>query len=110
MPKLIAAVMTLLMNAVAGVVLFFMMMMGMNGFSESDANYGFAAYIVAAVLVTATMAALAVLAVHLLQKRSVGGAVAAIASVLVFSLVGSVLKVGCLFIGLLVADHVRVNY
>jgi hypothetical protein len=47
--KIIAFIVTLLLNIAIGVVVFFMMLMGMNGFSESDANYGFVTYIVLAV-------------------------------------------------------------
>ena len=37
-PKLIAAVLTFLINIAAGVVIFFIMLVAMNGFSGSDAS------------------------------------------------------------------------
>ena len=108
--KMIAAILTFLLNASAGVVLFFFLLLSMNGFSESDANYGFGAYIALAVLVTLAMSALAALGVHLLQRKNFGGVAAVLLSVLLFSIAGSLLKIACAVAGVLVADFVRVNY
>jgi len=109
-PKVLAAVITLLINISAGVVVFFAMLLGMNGFSESDANYGIVAYIILAVAVSITMALLAAVGVHLLMKRNFRPVSAAVISIVVFATFGSVLKVVCSVVGILVADFVRVNF
>lgn len=108
--KIIAFIVTLILNIAIGAVVFFMMLMGMNGFSESDANYGLIAYIVLAVLVSLTMATLAAVSVHLLVKRGLGAVAASLIAMAVFTIIGGVLKVICSIIGVLVADYVRVNH
>ena len=109
-PKLMAAIMTGLVNLAVGIVVFFFMLLAMNGFSESDANYGIATYIILAVVVTILMAVFAVAAVHILLKRNWGAAGAVILAIVIFSGVGAGLKVVCSIIGVLVADFVRVNF
>ena len=108
--KIIAFIFTLLLNIVIGVVVFFMMLMGMNGFSESDANYGFVTYIVLAVAVSLVTATLATVTTHLLMKRAFGAVVASLIGIVCFTMIGGVLKVVCSIIGILVADFLRVNY
>ena len=108
--KLSAFFITLLINIAIGVAIFFFMLLGMNGFSESDASYGLGAYIVLAVLVTFLMSAAAVGTVHLLLKRGFGAFAAVGIAIPIFSIVGGGLKFVCCIIGLLVADYVRVNY
>ena len=104
--KIIAFIVTLLLNVAIGVVVFFMMLMGMNGFSESDANYGFVTYIVLAVLVSLVTATLAAVSTHLLMKRAFGSVVASLIGIVCFTVIGGVLKVVCSIIGIFVADFV----
>lgn len=110
MVKIAVAVMTLLVNVSAGVVVFVMMLVGMNGFSESDANWGIGAYIVSAAAVTIAMVAGALLAVRILDSRGWNLWGAATLGTLIFSALGAVLKGVCGIIGVLVADLVRVNF
>jgi len=109
-PKVVAAIVTGVMNITVGVVVFFFMLLAMNGFSESDASYGIVTYIILAVLATILMAVSAVATVHVLLKRNWRAARAAILAILLFSGVGAGLKVVCSIIGVLVADLVRVNF
>lgn len=109
-PKIVAFIITLLANVAIGVAVFFSMLVAMNGFSESDANYGFGAYIPLALLVSLAMSAAAAFAVHLLMKREFRGSIAALIAVPVFSVIGGGLKIVCGIIGVLIADFVRVNY
>ena len=108
--KTIAFIVTMILNISIGFVVFFMMLMGMNGFSESDANYGFVTYIILAVLVSLATATLATVTTHLLMKRAFGAVVASLIGILCFTMIGGVLKVVCSIIGILVTDFVRVNY
>ena len=108
--KVAAFVITLLVNIAVGVVVFFFMLVAMNGFSESDANYGLATYIVLALTVSLGMSILAAALVHLLLKREFRSFVATLIAVPVFSLVGAGLKIACSIIGIMVAEYVRVNY
>ncbi|MEZ5346176.1 MAG: hypothetical protein R2681_11555 [Pyrinomonadaceae bacterium] len=62
----------LLTTAIIGAVAFFMfafMIIAMNGYSGSDAEYGLVLFTVWAVVVSVGAGALAVLAAHLLEKR-----------------------------------------
>jgi hypothetical protein len=108
--KIIAFLVTLILNIAIGVAVFFFMLLAMNGFSESDANYGLLTYIVLAVLVSLSMAGLAALVTHLLVKRDFRAITASLIGIGSFTVIGLVLKVVCSIIGVLVADFVRTNY
>jgi hypothetical protein len=101
---------TLVLSIAIGVAVFFFMLLAMNGFSESDANYGFVTYIILATLVTLIMAALAVVTAHLVSKRGFGAFSSSLIGIGSFTVIGLVLKVICSIIGVLVADFVRTNY
>ena len=108
--KIIAFLITFIVNIAVGVIVFFGMLVGMNGYSESDATYGFVTYFVLAVLVSLLMSSLAVVALHLLLKRQFSSIVAVLISVILFCVIGAVLKVICSSIGISVAEFVRVNF
>jgi len=108
--KLITAFVTMLINVTVGVVILFFMLIAMNGYSESDANYGFGTYILLAVIVSLAMSALAVVSVHILVKRDFRAWTAALIAVPVFSVIGAGLKIVCSIIGVSVAEYLRVNY
>jgi hypothetical protein len=108
--KIAALVITLLINIGIGVAVFVFMLVAMNGFSESDAEWGLGVYIVLALIVSVAMGTLAFFGVGFLMKKGLNGAVAALIAVPVFSVIGGVVKVVCGFIGIAVADYVRVNY
>lgn len=108
--KIITLVITLLTNVAIGVVVFFFMLIAMNGFSESDANYGIGAYIVLGLLVSLAMGAAAAMTVHLLTKREFRSWIAGLIAIPLFTVIGGGLKFVCCIIGLLIAEYVRVNY
>ena len=110
MARIAAALVTLGVNAAAGVVVFFFMLLAMNGFSESDATWGLGAYVVAAVAVTLGMAVSAWLFVAYLARRrwNEWGSAAMAASA--FSIVGAGLKAVCGIIGVLVAEAARTHF
>lgn len=108
--KIVTFAITFLINVAIGVVVLFFMLIAMNGFSESDANYGLGAYIVLAFLVSLAMGTLAAITVHLLMRRQFGGVVAGLIAVAIFSVIGGVLKFVCSMIGVMVAEYVRVNH
>lgn len=108
--KIAAFMITLLVNFAAGVAIFFFLLLAMNGYSESDAQYGLSAYVTLGILVTFLMSSGAALLVHILLKRNFSKAVAALIAVLVFCVAGIALKIISSMIGILIADYVRVNY
>lgn len=108
--KIAASVITLLTCVVIGVSVFFVMLMGMNGYSESDSTYGLGTYIVLASLVSLLMALLAAFVTGKLIKKEYNSLVAVLISVTVFSLIGAVSKGVCCLIGIGVSEFVRVNF
>jgi len=109
-PSIAAFIATFLVNIAAGVVIFVVMLVAMNGYSESDATYGLGAYGVLALLMTLAMSLLAALLAKRLRKREFRAVSAVLIAVVVFSLTGIILKVICSIIGIGVAEFVRVNY
>ena len=109
-PKIIAFLITLILNIAIGVAVFFFLLLAMNGYSESDANYGFITYIILAILVSLLMASLAAAAAHWLTKRGFRAVSALLIGIGSFTVIGIVLKVVCSIIAVLVADFVRTNY
>lgn len=111
MPAKIAAfVITLIVNFAIGVVVFFFLLIALNGYSESDAMYGFGAYILLALFVSLLMAACAARVVHILMNRKFSGISASFIAVPVFCVIGAGLKVVCVIVGVAAAEYVRVNY
>lgn len=108
--KITAFVITLFTTIVIGVAVFFVMLMGMNGYSESDATYGLVTYGVLAFGVSLLMATHAALATGRLIKREFNPIIAALISILVFSIIGAVLKAVCCIIGIGISEFVRVNF
>lgn len=107
---IVAFVITLLANIAASVVIFFMMLVAMNGFSGSDAEWGLAAYITLAILFTLLTSAGAALIVHHLLRKQFSTVVAALVGISVFVIVGVGLKVAASIVGLKIAEYVRANY
>src|SRR5262245_36267257 len=108
-PSIAAFILTFLVNITAGILIFVMLLVAMNGYSESDAMYGLGAYGVLGLFVTLTMSLLAALVAKRLRKREFRAFSAVLIAVVVFSLIGIVLKGICSIIGVGVAEFVRVN-
>ncbi len=109
-PPIAAFILTFLINIVAGVCIFVLLLVAMNGYTESDATYGLAVYGVFAVFVTITMSLLAALVAKRFRKREFRAISAVLIAVVVFSLIGIFLKGICSIIGVGVAEFVRVNF
>ncbi len=108
--KLIAFLTTFVVNIAAGAGIFFVMLVAMNGFHESDAAWGLGVYIILALLVAALMGSAAFLIVRLMLKKLYSGAVSALIAIPVFSILGIGLEVAASVIGIGVAELVRVNF
>ncbi len=108
--KIIAALLTLIINAGAAVMILFFMLLAMNGFHESDANWGLGAYIGLALLITLIMAIVAVPIVQILIKKKFSSALAVLISIAISSGVGIFAQIVSGVIGIFIADFVRRNY
>ncbi len=108
--RIITFLLTFIAHVTVGVVILAVMVMAMNGYSESDAMWGFGTYIVLAFAITLVMSILAAFLVNRLQDRKFHTAVAVIITVAAFSIIGIVLNVISGFIGVIAAEIVRVNF
>ena len=108
--KIAAAAITLIVLIAVALVMFFFMIVAMNGFSESDASYGLIAYIVLAVVISLLMCAGSVLGVHWFAKRQFNVVGGVLLSCTAFCVMGAVLIFVSSFIGIGVAEYVRVNF
>ncbi len=87
--KLITSSIVLLFNAVLALILFFGLIVAMNGYHESDATYGIAAYLALAVLSCLLATTLAWLTVHILMKREFRPWMASTVSIAAFCMLGT---------------------
>ena len=108
--KILTALITLLINIAIGVVIFFFLLLAMNGYSESDATYGLGAYVVLALIVSLIMSTFATLLVHILMKRNFRGWTAALIAIPLSAVIGGGLKIVCSIVGVAVTEYVRVTY
>lgn len=100
----------MIVNIAAGVVLLFLMLIAMNGYSESDAVWGLGAYVLLALAAALIVSFAAVLLTGRLMKKQFSAAVSLLISIPVLSVVGIALEVVCSLIGVGVAEFVRVKF
>ena len=106
--KFIPFTITGLVNIGIGVVLLFVLLLSLNGYSEQQATLGLILFIVWVLLVSLVTAFLSVVATNFLTtKTSMNFSIAALISVFVFVIVGIVFEIiGC-FISIFVTEGLR---
>jgi hypothetical protein len=102
-PNIFAAAVTLLVNAGTGGFVFVLLLVALNGYSESDAAYGLGVYFFLAAVLTLVASALAWVFTIRLRRRGRG----AFLSVFAAAVVGAVSIVFAAIAGVLVAEIVR---
>jgi len=105
--KIITFLLILGINVAVGVAFVFMLMLGLNGFSERDAGYAFGFFIVGGLLVSFLTATAGVFLIKFLSGKQWNQVLAVALSVIGFAALGFVLKVVIFFIAIFVADFVR---
>jgi len=106
--KFIPFTITALVNIGVGVVLFFALLLGLNGYSEQQATPGLILFIVWVLLVSLLTAFLSVVATNFLTtKTSMNFWIAALISIFVFVIVGAVLSVVGWFVSIFVTEALR---
>ncbi len=108
--KITAFLITLIANIAAGVVIFLLMLVVMNGFSESDATWGLGAFVVLAFIVAVLMALGAFFLAGFFIRKQYSSIAAAILPILIFSIVGAGLEIVAGGVGVGIAEFVRVNF
>jgi len=102
--------MTFVINIAAGIVILFTMLVAMNGYSGSDAEWGLGAYIILALIISLSMSLGAFLLTGRLLKKQFPSVASVLIAIAVFAIAGVVLKIVSSLIGIGVAEFVRVNY
>jgi ABC-type transport system involved in multi-copper enzyme maturation permease subunit len=87
-----------------------MMLIVMNGYSGSDAQWWLLTYIILAVVAAILMGIGSAVFTSSLLKKQFTAAVSVVIAVLVFGLAGAILEIVGSVIGIGVAEYVRVNY
>lgn len=108
--KIVSALITLVLLLALAVVVFAFMIIAMNGYSGSDAEWGIYAYLGLAVLVTALMSAGAAVLGGRLMRKGKHAALAVFISSAVFTTIGAALVCVSGFAGIMVAEIVRRNF
>lgn len=96
-------------NLAIGVFLLFFLMLGLNGFSERDANYAFLFFIIGAIVAAVLSGVLGIVLLKILIKKSFRSVSASIIAILIFSILGTVINIALWFGGLIIADIVRTS-
>jgi hypothetical protein len=109
-PKLIAAIVTLIVNVSAGVALFFFLLVALNGYHENDAIYGLGVFAVLAAVITIATTVTAFITTGQMIRNNFRGANAALLATLVFAILGAVLIIFCGIVAVGVTHYVSVNY
>lgn len=105
--KVAAALLTFVINVVIGIAVGFFLLVAMNGYSESDATLGLAAYVLTAISVSLTIAAFAFILTGWLAANQMNSFASLLIAVLLFSVIGAVLKAVCGAVGIAVAEIAR---
>lgn len=107
--KIAAAAITLLLTLVSVVIAFIFMLVVMNGFSERDANWGIAVYVLMVFGVALFTTVSAAMIAGRLLRREMHAGLAALLAIIICSFVGAGLVAASGFAGVIVADIVRRN-
>jgi hypothetical protein len=103
--RIIVFIITALIQAAAAVLIFFMLLLGLNGFSERDAKPSLIFFIALGVLSPLVLSGLSAYAAkRIAEKKSLGGVAASALSVLGFSALGVAVLVGGFFAALVIAS------
>ena len=106
--KLIPFTITGLINIAVGVVLFFFLLLGLNGYSGKQAEPGLILFIVWILLASLLVAVLSVVMIGFLTaKKSINFWASSLISVLVFVILGAVINVVGWFTSLFVTEALR---
>ena len=108
LPKVIAFFITFAVNLVIAAACLFFLLLALNGFYESDANWGIAAFLVTVLFASVGTALAAAGGVHfVMSRKGYGAAISLAIFVPLFIIVGGTISSAGIVIGALVADIMR---
>lgn len=109
-PKIIALLLTLVANVVISMFTLAVIVIALNGYDEHDAKYGLIVWLVLALICTLLGCLAAFVLVRVLLHRHVAAVKAVLIAAASATIVGFVFNIICGFIGVGVAEFVRVNF
>jgi hypothetical protein len=108
--RIIAFLITLLAKIIAGIAIVFVMLIAMNGYSESDASWGLGVFLICALLVTLLFSSAAMFSVGYLSARGFSAIAAFLFWACALSVVGVINQTVLAFIGIGIAEYMRRAY
>ena len=105
-----SGIITFVLLVLTGIVMFFFLLMGLNGFSERDANPAMIFYIAWLVFFTLLFSIAGFFFTKFLIKKSFNAILAVILSVVVAVGIGGVIDFGGLIVSSIIASEVRNSY
>ncbi len=96
-------------NLAVSVFLLFFLLLGLNGFSERDANYAFLFFIIGAFVSAVMTGILGIVLLKILINNNFHSISASIIAILIFSILGAVINIALWFGGLIIAEIVRTS-
>jgi hypothetical protein len=101
-------IITAILNGIIGAVVFFILLISMNGFSERQATPGLLLFIIWVVLTAIMAGVLSFLTVkYLIDKKSMGAIVAALMAVTIFTIIGGISNIVGMLAAILLATALR---
>lgn len=107
--KIASAVITLLLTLGAAIVVLVFMLVVMNGFSERDATWGIATYVMLVVIIGVIAMIISTVLAGRFLRREMHAALAALLAIVISSVIGAGLVGASGFAGVVAADIVRRN-
>lgn len=108
--KIITFLIVLLLNLGGGFVWYFMLALGLNGFTGTDADYSMTLFPISAVIVSILAAVAGVFATgYLIANKNWNPVLAVVVSSIVFTIVGVVVNFVLMFAAIFLADFIRTS-
>ena len=108
--KIVSAIITFILLAASGVLSFFLLLLGLNGFSESDAAPAIYLFIGIAVFSTIVLSIGSYFLTNYLIKKSFNAILAVIISIVAAVAVGLLVDFGAVFGSAILASEIRQSH
>lgn len=109
-PNTIAVAITLVTNAITSVVVLAVIVLTLNGYSESDATYGMVTWLILVVICILLTCSAAFAGVQTLIKRKITPLKAVLIAAVCTSVAAILLNIACGIVGVATAEFVRTYF
>jgi len=108
--KLPVIAVTMFLNVVAAFIIFFFLLIALNGYSEGDAQWGLITFVASAIAVTLLSSTLAFMLLRFLLKRNFRGLSSGMISIGVATVTGVLLQSATCIVAVLVTEAVKMYF